>query len=137
MECIYCIYMHTCIHLCRQVCRDMHLCMWQHKNTITHICIYLLWMYVCKHTWVDMGRHVYMYIHTEITYIYIYIYICMYVCIYVYIIRTKVPMVLYNRKYLLWWQVIAAYRSASSGLRKNVLTFDIIWNIVILYNIVV
>ena len=45
-------------------------------------------------------------------------------------------MVSYNRKYLLRWQAFAAYSSASSGPRENVLTFDIIWKIVILYNII-
>ena len=46
-------------------------------------------------------------------------------------------MVLYNRKYLHKWQAFTAYRTASSGLRENVLTFDIIWKIVILYNIII
>ena len=52
------------------------------------------------------------------------------------IIRTKVPMVLYNRKFVLRWQAFTAYRSASSGLRENVLTFDIIWKNVFFYNII-
>ena len=47
--------------------------------------------------------------------------------LFVYVIWTKV---LYNRTYIIFsWQAFTAYRSASSGLMENVLTFDIIFKI--------
>ena len=46
-------------------------------------------------------------------------------------------MVLFNRMYLFRWKAFAAYRLDSSGLRENVLTFDIIWKIVTLNNIII
>ena len=63
--------------------------------------------------------------------------VCFSFCFVLCIIRTNVPMVLCNRKYLFRWQAFAAYRSASSGLKENDLIFDIIWKIVILYNIII
>ena len=52
-------------------------------------------------------------------------------------VRTKVPKLLNNRKFVYWWQTFTAYRPTSSGLKENVLIFDFIWKIIILYKIIV
>ena len=47
-------------------------------------------------------------------------------CFVISIVRTKVSKVLNNSTFFSWWQAFTAYRSASSGLKKNVFTFDFI-----------
>ena len=43
----------------------------------------------------------------------------------------------WTEKFFSLWQAFATYRSASSSLKENVLTFGFIWKVIILYNIIV